>query len=89
MAHRAQAYSVFMTCMDAKVTLTDNTGYGCHIKPQNLLTNHKRSITRHWLLIALGADTHTCKHTCIQTFTDSSNYKTPGVHQPQAGTCLV
>ena len=30
------AYSVFMMCMHAKVTPTDDTDYSCHIKPQNL-----------------------------------------------------
>ena len=34
-------------------------------------------------------NTHTCKHTFIQTFVDRSNSKKPGVHRPVAGTHLV
>ena len=40
MAYTALAYSVFTTCMDAKVTPTNNTDHTCHINHRTYSTNH-------------------------------------------------
>ena len=48
------------------------------------LTNHMGSISCHitpLVINSLGADTHTC----IQTFTDRSNSKKPGMRMPACG----
>ena len=48
------------------------------------------SISHHIIPLVIhslgGGDTHTRKHTRIQTFANRSNSKKPGVHWPEAGT---
>ena len=72
---------------------TNDADYSCHIKShRTYLTNRMGSISPNITPIVInslrGGHTHTHKHTCIPTFTNRSNSKKPGAHQPAANARL-
>ena len=84
--------------INAKATLITDNDYYCHVIAIELVKqtvwgpHHATSC--HWLLIALGVDTHTHTNTHINTHTRTDdlhriNFYKPGTCQPVAGTCLV
>ena len=76
---------------DSKTMPASINDYSCHIKAVELVwpCNHMRSISYHYLLIALGADTQMHAHTSILTYQTKAVKKPVGAHQLSAGMRLI